>query len=120
RSDAVAALEVLVECALVVEADGGRHVGQHRLMPQMTAGDIEPNLGQVGMRRQADRSFEQADKLEGRQVHLCGQVLEPRVASILRPHTLDRASQELAIGRRQLDAVAATAVALEQLAESSN
>ena len=58
---------MLGERALVVEADAGRHLGQRRRMAQMPARHAEPDLRQVGMRRQPDRALEQADELEGRQ-----------------------------------------------------
>src|SRR5471032_2335328 len=50
--DAVAALEMLGERALVIEADVGRDLGDRSRMPEMPARDVEADLGQVGMRRE--------------------------------------------------------------------
>ena len=68
RRDAVAALEMLGERALVVEADGASRPRPDRRPPRRwPAGRAEPDLRQIGMRRQADRALEQADELEGRE-----------------------------------------------------
>src|SRR5260370_42590013 len=88
RRDAVAALEMLGERGLVVEADVGRDLGDRSRMPEMPAGDVEADLGQVGMRREPCRALEQADELESRQADLLCQIFQSKVFRIVSAHAL--------------------------------
>ena len=118
RRDAVAALEMLVERALVVEADGRRHFGRCRRAPQ-TAG--RPcRAGSASDRRAASarRALEQADELEGREPDAGRQVLQVQVGGVFGTHALRHPRQQHPVARRRRDAAAAAAVALEQPAEA--
>src|SRR5258708_23155279 len=92
--DAVAAVEMLGERALVVEADVGRDLGDRSRMPEMPAGDAEADLGQVGMRREPCRALEQADELESRQAYILCQIFQSKVFRIVSTHALLYAVQQ--------------------------
>src|SRR5690348_2849143 len=64
--DAIAALEVLIERALIVEADSRCDLGQCQGTTKVTTSHAETDLGQVGMRRESDCPLEKPDELEGR------------------------------------------------------
>src|SRR5258708_816657 len=112
--DAVAALELLGERALVVEADVGRDLGDRSRMPEMPAGDVEADLGQVGMRREPCRALEQADKLESRQADILCQIFQSKVFRIVSAHALLHTLQHDLVARRRPYPGAAAVMAPEQ------
>src|SRR5260370_10509768 len=88
RRDAVAALEMLGERALVVEADVGRDLGDRSRMPEMPARDVEADLGQVGIGREPCRPPEQAYELKRRQADSLRQIFQPEILGIVGAHAL--------------------------------
>ena len=73
---------MLVERALVVEADRRSPRRPAPAHAATAAGHAEPDLRQVGVRRQPDGALEQADELEGRQPDLGGQILQAQLRGI--------------------------------------
>src|SRR6266851_862692 len=118
--DAVAALEMLGERALVVEADVGRDLGDRSRMPEMPAGDVEADLGQVGMRREPCRALEQADELESRQADILCQIFQSKVFRIVSAHALLHTLQHDLVARRRGDPGAVAAMAPEQSTEGAD
>src|SRR5882757_5659232 len=111
---------MLGERALVVEADVGRDLGDRSRMPEMPAGDVEADLGQVGMRREPCRALEQADKLESRQADILCQIFQSKVFRIVSTHALLHTVQHDLVARHGPDPATAAAMAPEQPAEGAD
>src|SRR4030095_10406781 len=64
RRDAITSLEMFGQCALVAKACLNCAFGQRQTALEQTASGIEPNVNQIGVRRQPDGALEQSDQLE--------------------------------------------------------
>src|SRR5258708_5648232 len=120
RRDPVAALEMLGQRALIVEAGRHRNLGDLLPAPQMTTGRVQSHLRQVGVRGQTDGTLEETDQLKGGQTDHGGKLVEPERVGMKRPHRLDRLAQGGSIARRRGDASAAAAVPAKQPPERAD
>src|SRR5690606_17514172 len=120
RGDAVAALEMPRQRALVVEAGSAGDLRDGHAAPQVMARALQARLHQVGVRRHAYAALEQADELERRQPGGRAQVLQPQVFGMALVDQVGDQAQQGPVARRRLDAPAAAAMAAIQAPESGH
>ena len=86
RCDTIASSEMLCQRALVAESRGKRTLGKRMSALEETAGGIQPNVDQIGVRRQPDGALEQPDQLKFREPGNTREVVQAEIFRIARPH----------------------------------
>src|SRR5438105_10734818 len=86
RRDAVATREMPGQRALVAEARRQRAFGERQSALEQMAGGIEPDVDQIGVRRQPNGPLEQPDQLEPGQPGRDGQLVEAEIIRVTRMH----------------------------------
>ena len=88
--------------------------------PHLPDGRLQPDLRQVGVRRQADRSLEQADQLKGGQVNDPPHILKRQSLAISILHQRLNGRDGAAVAGRDRNALPFAAVPAKQLTEASD
>src|SRR5256885_8068046 len=117
RRDAVAPLEMPGQRALVAEAGRQRAFGERQSALEQTAGGIEPDVDQIGMRRQPNGPLEQPDQLESGQPGGAREFIKTEIFRIARMHQFDDPACDGLACRHPLGPAAAAAMPPEQVTE---
>lgn len=107
-----------VQRALIAEPGSQRRLGDGRARPEFGQCRLQPDLRQIGMRRQARRPLEQSNELEGRQAHARAHVVERQLVLMPVDHQRLHPACKVAVAGSSRDALAAAAVPAKQYAEA--
>ena len=118
RRDAVDAAEVAIQRTLVEEAGFKRGFGNRQAGAQMAQSRAQPDLGQIGMRRQAGGTAEQADQLERTQAQRRAQIIQGEAFGMAFLQHGSQTMQQMPVASFGLSRIAVTAVAAVQQGET--
>src|ERR1700704_3708220 len=120
RCYAIASFEVLRQRALVAKSRCERALGKRVSALEVTAGGIQADLDQIGMRREPHGVLEQPDEMKPREPGNAREVVKAEIFRIARLHQFDDSAGDGSASRCPLRPAAAAAVSPEQHAEGTD